>query len=228
VTSEAVHPETLTTSQVRDMFSYVAAAVVSKENYLCDADRKIGDGDHGIGMRRGFSAVIEALSTSRATAPKPVITEVGRTLLSETGGAAGVMFGLMFAALDAPDASRVEGLSIESFAATQRESLNKLMQRGKAQPGDKTMVDALVPAVEALEAAATNHLSWTIGLYQAAEAAELGAERTKTQIAKFGKARTLGARSLGYPDPGSLTVAIIFRAMADWSATSITRQEPVA
>jgi phosphoenolpyruvate---glycerone phosphotransferase subunit DhaL len=228
VTSEAVQSDILTAEQVRRMFSYVAAVVVSKENDLCEADRKIGDGDHGIGMRRGFTAVIDTLSSSHATAASTVITEVGRTLLSETGGAAGVMFGLMFAGLGTPEGNGDESLSVASFAAAQRVSLQQLMNRGKAQPGDKTMVDALVPAVEALEAAAVNHMSWTTALRHAADAAERGAERTKTQIAKFGKARTLGARSLGYPDPGSLTVAIIFRAMAEWSATSTTRQEPVA
>lgn len=214
MTGPAVRAAELSADEVRQLFAHVARAVVASEDLLCEADRQIGDGDHGIGMRRGFAAVAERLPGLGDSAPG-VVVEVGRTLLGEMGGASGVVFGLMFAGgAAAPDAE----LGLAAFARMQRAALDQIMTRGGARPGDKTMVDALAPAVAALEAAAAGDRGWSAALADAAEAAAAGSAGTKDQQARFGKARTLGERSLGFPDPGSITVSIIYRAMADWAA----------
>lgn len=206
---------TLTARDIRDMFVQVATAVIASEEYLCEADRRIGDGDHGIGMRRGFTAVLGRLDVvGDGASALEVVNAVGRTMIGEMGGASGVMFGLMFAG--AHRVSTDDDLSLRTWTAAQRAALEQITSRGGAAPGDKTMVDALQPAVVALETALTDGVDLAGALRIAASAAETGADATRSMTARFGKARTLGERALGHPDPGALTVSIIHRAMSDW------------
>ena len=207
--------DTLTPSQARDMLTVVARHIVASVDMLTEVDQAIGDGDHGIGMRRGFSAVEEAMATIDPESVSKVFKAAGTTIMAKTGGAAGAVFGTLFragsAALEERPVLDAEGLA--GFLARGLEGVEK---RGGAQPGQKTMIDALAPAAAAAEAAIASGL--VVAVRNATDAAKGGVEATKGMIATTGKARTLGERSLGHPDPGAVSMSLILEAMRDYIA----------
>ncbi len=207
--------ETLSAAEARDMLAAVARFLISKVDMLTEADQKIGDGDHGIGMRRGFAAVLKEMASIEPISVAAVFKSAGTTLMANTGGAAGAVFGTLFRSgsggLDNRPAFDAEGL-----AAFLRQGLEAIEKRGGAKPGQKTMIDALAPAATAAEAASSRGLVETITA--ASEAANAGCEATKGMIATTGKARTLGERSLGHPDPGAVSFTLILGAMRDYIA----------
>ena len=165
---------------------------------LTRLDTAIGDGDHGTNMDRGMSAVLERLQESDPADPGAVLKAVSMTLISKVGGAAGPLYGTLFLRM----ASSLEGeqeTDLAGYAAAWRAALDGVQARGKAEAGDKTMVDALMPAVEALEGAS----DLDGGLREAAEAARRGMEATTPLIARKGRASYLGERSKGHQDPGA-------------------------
>ena len=143
--------EQLDSAGVRQMLLLVAARVIAAKEQLTDADRAIGDGDHGIGMARGFEAVQQALAGAESSTIGELFKITGRTIMSNTGGAAGAVFGTLFnsAAKAATDADTLDAALLTRML---RAGLDGVQARGRAQPGDKTMVDVLLPAVEAAEA----------------------------------------------------------------------------
>lgn len=185
----------------------VAGAVIAAEPLLTDADRAIGDGDHGIGMRRGFLGVQEKLKAETPETPGAVLKATGMALLSKTGGAAGAVFGSFFRAGGQAlgDAEKIDAEGFRAFLAAGRDTV---MKRGGAAEGDKTMLDALAGALSACAEAQDLRGA----LEAAAEGASRGAEATKTMVARFGKAKTLGERAIGHPDPGALSLAIMLQA----------------
>lgn len=207
--------DTLTPSQTRDMLSAVARHLVANVDMLTEVDQAIGDGDHGIGMRRGFTAVEEAMATIDPESVSKVFKAAGTTIMAKTGGAAGAVFGTLFragsAAFDERSVLDAEGLA--GFLARGLEGVEK---RGGAKPGQKTMIDALAPAAAAAEAAIASGL--VAAVRNATDAAKGGVEATKGMIATTGKARTLGERSLGHPDPGAVSMSLILEAMRDYIA----------
>lgn len=207
--------DTLTPSEARDMLSLVARHLVANVDMLTEVDQAIGDGDHGIGMRRGFAAVEEAMATIDPESVSKVFKAAGTTIMAKTGGAAGAVFGTLFragsAALEERPVLDAEGLA--GFLARGLEGVEK---RGGAQPGQKTMIDALAPAAVAAEAAIASGL--IVAVQRATDAAKDGVEATKGMIATTGKARTLGERSLGHPDPGAVSMSLILEAMRDYIA----------
>lgn len=206
----------LTAAELTDMFLYAAGKIVESKDYLTAIDSKIGDGDHGIGMAQGFSAVCDELSVYKnPESVEDVFYKVGDTLLDNMGGASGVLFATIFISGIA-DRDKHICISTEDFSLIFRKSLNALKKRGKAQRGDKTMVDALEPAVLALEDSASKHLSLIEAFKSAAEEARCGMEETKNIRAKLGRARFYGDKSLGLQDPGACSVWILFQAMSDW------------
>ncbi len=230
--------ELLDAEQLRRMLLAVCAEMIAAEESLCAADRAIGDGDHGIGMRRGFKAaheMLEKLDTDGAGGPAGVLAALGTSLIGEMGGASGVMFGLMFSAPRtssthatpflppaAPGQDDGRAMSVEEFAVYMRAGLETVMARGGARAGDKTMVDALLPAVHSLEVSAHEGRDWSRTLNEASAAAAEGAEATRALTARFGKARTLGERAVGHRDPGAISVSLIFAAMAEWASPTKT------
>ncbi|NLG92823.1 MAG: dihydroxyacetone kinase subunit L [Clostridiales bacterium] len=208
---------TLDTRQLRDMFLFVARRVVESEDFLTEIDLKLGDGDHGFGMALGFKAVQEALKDKEFETVENLFQEVGMTLLDTMGGASGVLFGTMFI-------SGIVGLEphkeadLALLAGIYRRSLEALKRRGKAQVGDKTMVDAFEPAVVGLEEAAAKNADLPAGLAMGAEYAKKGMEHTRDCVAKFGRAKSYGTKSLGLQDAGATSVWIIFQAMSDWAS----------
>ncbi len=187
-----------------------AEAVIAAEPILTDADRAIGDGDHGIGMRRGFLGVQEKLAGETFVSPGAVLKATGMALLSKTGGAAGAVFGSFFRAGGQAlgEAAELDAEDFRTFLTAGREAV---MKRGGAAEGDKTMLDALGPAISASAEAGDLRSA----LKAAAEGAEQGVEATKTMVARFGKAKTLGERAVGHPDPGAISLSLVLRAWRD-------------
>jgi dihydroxyacetone kinase-like protein len=201
----------LTAEEVRAMLVHVARRMEENESLLTDADRATGDGDHGIGMSRGFEAVRRELADASGGTVAELLDTTGRTLLTSVGGASGILFATFFRGGAAAVGDR-ETFDAEALRLFLAEGTEAVRQRGKASPGDKTMLDALRPAAEA----AANEDSPAALLAAASEAARRGVEETKGMVARTGKARPLGARSLGHPDPGALSVSLIVDAMAEF------------
>ncbi len=178
---------------------------------LTDLDKQIGDGDHGINMDRGFQKLIGQLEGSPDIAG--VLKTASQVLISTVGGASGPLYGTFFLRAAAACADK-EGLGPAALAALFRAGLTGVRQRGRAQPGDKTMVDALSPAVEALETAAASGASLREAVISAVDAAGRGATDTIPLVARKGRASYLGERSAGHQDPGATSSFLILNAAA--------------
>ncbi|WP_432843715.1 dihydroxyacetone kinase subunit DhaL [Dactylosporangium sp. CA-092794] len=193
-----------------------AAEVVRAEaDRLTDLDAAIGDGDHGVNLRRGFDAAVAALGPLPSTTAGDVLGKTGTTLLSKVGGASGPLYGTVFRALG--KTLRDGG----SLADGLRAALDGVQKLGKAVVGDKTMVDALSPAVAAYAAAAG--AGEAAAARAAADAAAEGVLATVPLQARKGRASYLGERSIGHPDPGATSTALILAALADVTARGSAR-----
>ncbi len=198
----------------RDMLMAASQSMIDHTDVLTDADLAIGDGDHGIGMRRGFESAIDALRTGEPESVDAAFKATGMAILSNTGGAAGAVFGTLFrSGAKGFSGGVVDG---ESFAAFLEEGLAAVLKRGGVTEGQKTMVDALAPAARAARGASGGGLKAASAA--AASAALEGVEATKGMIATTGKARSLGERSIGHPDPGAISISLILKAMQDFAA----------
>ena len=187
-----------------------AAQVAEQRDYLVDLDRAIGDGDHGENMDRGFKAAVEALGQAQPASVAEVFKTVAKTLMSTVGGAAGPLYGTAF--LRASKAAGDGELDGAGVAAVIAGALNGIQARGKATTGEKTMVDAWTPALEAARAAAEAGSDPVAVLEAAATAAEAGAAATEPMRATKGRASYLGERSIGHLDPGAVSTSLILRA----------------
>lgn len=202
---------------VKQMFSYVAESIIAAEPGLTEIDNIIGDGDHGIGMARGFQAVKDTLPKMKVGSVNELFKEVGMTMLDAMGGASGVIFGTMFisgyGAVPLTDTLNLEALSLMMV-----QSLENIKKRGRANLGDKTMIDSYEPAVRGLQESVKRGDSLVEGLKNAFEEAQRGVEKTKEYKASKGRAESYGDQSLGIPDPGAVSVSVIFKAMYEYAA----------
>lgn len=189
-----------------------AADIAEQRDYLVDLDRAIGDGDHGENMDRGFKAALEALGQAQPGSVAEVLKTVAKTLMSTVGGAAGPLYGTAF--LRASKAAGDSELDGAGAAAVIAGALEGIQARGKATTGEKTMVDAWTPALEAARAAAESGSDATAVFEAAATAAEAGAAATESMRATKGRASYLGERSIGHLDPGAVSTSLILRAAA--------------
>ena len=189
-----------------------AADIAEQRDYLVDLDRAIGDGDHGENMDRGFKAAVEALEQTQPGSVAEVLKTVAKTLMSTVGGAAGPLYGTAF--LRASKAAGDGNLDGAGVAAVIAGALEGIQARGKATTGEKTMVDAWTPALEAARAAAESGSGPAAVLEAAATAAEAGAAATEPLRATKGRASYLGERSIGHLDPGAVSTSLILRAAA--------------
>ena len=187
-----------------------AADIAEQRDYLVDLDRAIGDGDHGENMDRGFKAAVEALGQAQPASVAEVLKTVAKTLMSTVGGAAGPLYGTAF--LRASKAAGDGDLDGAGVAAVIAGALDGIQARGKATTGEKTMVDAWTPALEAARAAAESGSDPAAVLEAAATAAEAGAAATEPMRATKGRASYLGERSIGHLDPGAVSTSLILRA----------------
>jgi len=189
-----------------------AQAMAEHRVELIELDRAIGDSDHGENMDRGFQAVLAKLGESTPETPGAALKMTAMTLMSKVGGAAGPLYGTAFlrAATALGDSAEIDASAWAGALAAARDGI---VARGKAESGDKTMVDAWTPAVDAARAAADGGSTDVMGvLVAAAEAAEAGAVATDPMVARKGRASYLGERSAGHRDPGAASSALILRA----------------
>lgn len=198
------------------MILAVADAVIAAEPELSEADRNLGDGDHGLGMKRGFEAVKEKVGAldDSATLDR-VLSATGMAMITTMGGASGALFGTLFRDGAKALAGAAE-LDAEGLAKFLRAASDGVIARGKAKPGDKTMVDALHPAATAAEE--SRSLPVHEALAAVASAAEAGRDASSGMVATVGRAKTLGDASIGHPDAGACSVAVICRAMSRFAA----------
>ena len=194
----------------RRWIELAAADIAEQRDYLVDLDRAIGDGDHGENMDRGFKAAVEALEQAQPGSVAEVLKTVAKTLMSTVGGAAGPLYGTAF--LRASKAAGDGDLDGAGVAAVIAGALDGIQARGKATTGEKTMVDAWTPALEAARAAAESGSDPAAVLEAAATAAEAGAAATEPLRATKGRASYLGERSIGHLDPGAVSTSLILRA----------------
>jgi len=191
----------------------MAAAMEEHRKHLTQLDSAIGDGDHGNNMHRGFQAVLERLEVTDPQTPADTLKAVSMALISKVGGAAGPLYGTAF--LRASSAlSGKEDLSPEDVAGALEAALGGVKQRGKAEEGDKTIVDALEPAVAAAKEAASVGSGAGEVLRTAANAAKEGSEATVPLTARRGRASYLGERSAGHMDPGARSTYLLLDAAA--------------
>jgi len=190
----------------------IAETVRAERDHLVALDSAIGDGDHGTNMTRGFDAVVQALEPEIDAAPGRLLIVAGKTLVSTVGGASGPLWGSALRA-----AGRVLGdapaFDSEQLVVALAAALASVRDLGAAAPGDKTMVDALEPAVATLREAIARRRPLQAALTEAAEAAEAGMRATVPMQARKGRASYLGERSVGHQDPGATSTALIIRAL---------------
>jgi phosphoenolpyruvate---glycerone phosphotransferase subunit DhaL len=190
-----------------------AEVLREQRTYLTELDSAIGDADHGINMDRGFTAVMNKLPAVNGADVGTILKTVGTTLVSTVGGASGPLYGTAFLRAGMSLAGKQELQPADVLAGLEA-ALEGIQARGRAQAGEKTMVDALLPAVEALRAALGAGRPLTDGLRAAADAAEAGAQATIPLLATKGRASYLGERSIGHQDPGATSVALLLRVAA--------------
>ena len=199
--------------QIVESVKLVAGQMKENREFLTDLDAKIGDGDHGINMDRGFTAVLARLDTMPDADIGALLKAVGMALLSTVGGASGPLYGTAFMRIGGVLAGKT-GVSAADALAALKAAQEGIQTRGKAVEGEKTMLDALIPAVRALEKGLEDGLSGADWWAKGIEAAEAGIEYTKTIIATKGRASYLGERSLGYQDPGATSLTIMLKCFA--------------
>jgi phosphoenolpyruvate---glycerone phosphotransferase subunit DhaL len=200
------------TQATRDVIKEMAAAMEEQRRYLTKLDSEIGDGDHGNNMNRGFQAALESLEGADPSTPADVLKTVAMAMISKVGGAAGPLYGTAFL-----EASKVladkDDVSAQDAAEALEAALGGIKRRGKAEVGDKTIVDAFEPAVEAAKEAAGERS--VAGVFRrSAEAAKEGAESTVPLTARRGRASYLGARAAGHQDPGATSTYMLLDAAA--------------
>lgn len=187
-----------------------ARSVGEHRDRLTELDSAIGDADHGANMDRGLTAVVAAVDAAPPADPAALLKQVGMTLVSKVGGASGPLYGTLF--LRMAGAAGAGPLDGAGFARALRAGLDGVIARGKAERGDKTMLDALIPACDALDAALAGGGSLGAGLRAAAAAAGAGRDATIPMLARKGRASYLGERSVGHQDPGATSTALLLDA----------------
>ena len=201
------------TTTIHAWMTTIAESVKDQRDYLTQLDAAIGDGDHGVNMDRGFEAVGKALAAQDGSLPPgKVLIVAGKTLVSSVGGASGPLWGTAFrrAGRALGDSQELDG---QDLVVALGAALDGVVELGAAQPGDKTMVDALGPAIDALSAALDSGDSLEAALAAATEAAEAGAKATVPLQARKGRASYLGERSIGHQDPGATSAALVMAAL---------------
>ena len=203
----------LTKDEVKAMLILACDRVIAAEPQLSEADRNLGDGDHGLGMQRGMTAAKEKLEVGEVESVEKAFSSVGMAMMSSMGGASGAIFGTFFrnggkalAGMDRFDSA--------ALAAFLQAGVDGVKQRGGAAVGDKTVVDAMQPAAEKAAEVAGQSLPDAIAAVNVATLG--GLEASKAMVAKFGRAKTLGEACIGFPDAGAMSVTVIIGAFADY------------
>jgi len=200
--------------KVREVIFAIIETIEENKKYLTQLDAAIGDGDHGHNMAKGFGAAKEKLESTSPETPSDILKAVGMALISKVGGAAGPLYGTAFLNASKSVAGKTE-LDLNDFQVMLESALDGVKSRGKATVGEKTMVDAIEPALDALKKAIAEGSSTREAMDKAVAAAEEGVNYTKTIIAKKGRASYLGERSIGHIDPGAMSSFVILKTIAE-------------
>jgi dihydroxyacetone kinase-like protein len=201
----------VTADQVRDWIRRFTAAIAKHRTELVALDTAIGDGDHGTNMDRGMKKALEKLDSQEGADIGALLKTVAMTLISSVGGAAGPLYGTLFLQMGTSAAGKEE-LDLAGWTAALEAGVKGVQSRGKAEPGDKTMIDALLPALAALQSADGD---MGAALASAADAAEEGMKATIPLEARKGRASYLGPRSVGHQDPGATSSYLLMRSAAE-------------
>ncbi|MGA3030210.1 MAG: dihydroxyacetone kinase subunit DhaL [Candidatus Limnocylindrales bacterium] len=207
----------LSFEDVRGWVRRYAGVIAENKVYLTELDSAIGDADHGINMDRGFTAVLLKLDALSGDDAGVVCKTVGSTLISTVGGAGGPLYGTLFLQFGIAMSGH-PSVSLNEWLAGLDAGITGIQRLGKAEPGDKTMLDALMPARDALKQALANGTPPNEALRDAVAAAEAGMKATIPLVARKGRASYLGERSAGHQDPGATSSYLLLKAAADtWS-----------
>jgi dihydroxyacetone kinase-like protein len=205
--------------QVSDWIRAFAAVIAENKDYLTELDSAIGDADHGINMNRGMQAVLGKIDAGSQDDIGALLKTVGMTLVSTVGGASGPLYGTLFLQLGSSAAGKSE-LSGDDWAAALAAGVAGVQRRGKAELGDKTMIDALEPAVEAVRSALSGGATLDDALRRSAHAAQEGMIATIPLVARKGRASYLGERSANHQDPGATSSWLLLQTAADTFAAN--------
>jgi len=204
----------ITCQDILNWLTACAKTLDENREYLIELDAAIGDADHGANMDRGFKAVLQKLPGINDQDFGAIFKTVGMTLVSTVGGAAGPLYGTFFLQAGTKLAGKTE-MTLTDWVAALEAGIGGVQMRGKAEPGDKTMLDAMLPALEALKQKSLQRAAWQDALSTCAEAARQGMEATIPLTARKGRASYLGERSAGHQDPGATSSFLILQAAAD-------------
>jgi dihydroxyacetone kinase-like protein len=196
------------------MLLVVVARIRAARNELAALDSAIGDGDHGAAMGKVADAIERCIGRVDSKRLADLLSKIGWAIMGIDAGSTGPLYGSLFLGMSEGSVD-ADGLDAAGLAVAFEQGVAKLRKHSQAAPGDKTMIDALVPAVGALQTAAGENRSTAEALAAAASAAEQGAKRTACMRAAFGRAKNLGERSIGHVDPGAASVSIVFAALKE-------------
>ena len=205
---------TVTLDQLVAWLARFATLMAENRSYLTELDSAIGDADHGSNMARGMTAVMEKCGAAPSTAVDELFKQVGMTLVTSVGGASGPLYGTFFLRFGSA-AGPVAELDAAALAASLRAGLGGIVARGKAELRDKTMFDAMSPAVDAFDAEIAAGADLATATAGSAAAAAVGRDATEPLVARKGRASYLGDRSAGHLDPGATSTAFLFQALAE-------------
>jgi dihydroxyacetone kinase-like protein len=201
---------------LRRWLTVFAGSIAAQKDVLTGLDAAIGDADHGANMHRGMQAVVAEIDTGEHADPAALLKQVGMTLVRSVGGASGPLYGTLFLRMATALSGSADGsLDEAAFAKALRAGLEGVVARGKAEAGDKTMYDALAPALDALDAKLASGASLGDALRAASVAADAGRDATVPLQARKGRASYLGERSVGHQDPGATSAALLVAAAAE-------------
>jgi dihydroxyacetone kinase-like protein len=199
-------------SKVIEILKQIGEQIQMEKDFLTELDNVIGDGDHGINMARGFKEVEKKLADLSGKDIGSILKTVGMSLVSTVGGASGPLYGTAFMRAGVAVGAKTE-IDGSGFIAALEAAIGGIEMRGKAHEGEKTMLDALIPALNAIKKSYAENNDFKAALTQGVEAAEKGVEYTKTIIATKGRASYLGERSLGHQDPGATSACLMLKVI---------------
>jgi dihydroxyacetone kinase-like protein len=200
-------------TRIKDALDAVTKAIIAQKDYLTALDAEIGDGDHGLNMARGFSAAQEKVEEmDDTTQPGPVLKTIGMALINNVGGAAGPLYatGFLRAAAECDENTALNTINVEKLLGA---AIKGIQERGRAERGEKTMLDVLIPIHECFTSEAVGDKTLFQCLADASRAAKEGVDYTKTIVATKGRASYVGERSIGHEDPGAVSSMIMYRAL---------------
>ncbi len=203
----------MNTEKLLEVLSAMSCRMAAEKDFLTELDNAIGDGDHGINMARGFAAVENKIPEFAGKDMGTILKTTGMTLVSSVGGSAGPLYGTAFMRAGMLMNGKNE-MTLDDFAACLKAGIEGVMARGKAVQGEKTMLDAMIPALAAIEKAREDGASTQTAIEAGVSAAMEGVEYTKTIVATKGRAYYVGERSIGHQDPGATSFAYLLDVVA--------------